>query len=68
MEKKLVRAVVTECLPGSLYKISFEGKEFICYVSGKMRLHHIKVLVGDTVDAELDPYKGKTSNRIVARI
>lgn len=42
-----------------------ESKEILCYLSGKMRLHRIRVLVGDKVAVELDPYGGK--GRIVKR-
>lgn len=68
MEKKVVRGVVIEVLPGGLYKVSYEEREVLCYVAGKMRHNHIRVLVGDTVDVELDPYRGKTTNRIIQRV
>lgn len=68
MDKRIVSAVVLEALPNSLYKVALEDKrEFLCYVSGKMRHNHVHVLVGDTVRVELDPYRGKTSNRIIER-
>lgn len=64
------RAVVTEALPSTLFRVSLEGKEegekeILAYLSGKMRLHRIKVLVGDNVEVILDPYGGK--GRIIKR-
>ncbi len=41
-------------------------KEILAYLSGKMRMHRIKVLVGDTVEVVLDSYGGK--GRIVKRL
>ena len=57
---------VTEALPNTLFRVSLEsGQEILTYLAGKMRLHRIKVLVGDKVSVELDPYGGK--GRIVRR-
>jgi translation initiation factor IF-1 len=42
------------------------GELVLAYLAGKMRMHRIKVLVGDTVLLELDPYGGKA--RIVRRV
>lgn len=67
-EKKSVRAIVTEALPDTLFRVKLDGSdgEILAYLAGKMRLHRIKVLIGDTVKVELDPYGGK--GRIVQRI
>lgn len=43
-----------------------EGETVLAYLAGKMRLHHIRVLVGDQVDMVLDPYGGRA--RIVRRL
>ncbi|MBI3888785.1 translation initiation factor IF-1 [Candidatus Nomurabacteria bacterium] len=43
-----------------------EGKEILAYLGGKMRMHRIKVLIGDSVEVVLDPYGGK--GRIVKRM
>ena len=57
---------VTEALPNAMFKVALEnGSEVLSYLSGKMRLHRIRVLVGDKVELELDPYGGKS--RIVRR-
>ena len=62
-----VEGVVTEALPNALFRVQLEnGEEVISYLAGKMRLHRIKVLVGDTVVVKTDPYGGK--GRIVRRI
>jgi len=72
-EKMLtVRGVVTEALPSTLFRVEVEGnneegkKEILAYLSGKMRMHRIKVLIGDSVEIVLDPYGGK--GRIVKRL
>ena len=57
---------VTEALPNTLFRVAFpDNKIILCYLAGKMRMHRIKVLVGDKVEVELDPYGGK--GRIVRR-
>jgi len=64
------RGVVTEALPSTLFRVKIEDqteeKEILAYLSGKMRMHRIKVLIGDTVEIVLDPYGGK--GRIVKRM
>ena len=75
-EKMLItRGVVTEALPSTLFRVQIEDKtennvkdkkEILAYLSGKMRMHRIKVLIGDSVEIVLDPYGGK--GRIVKRL
>lgn len=67
MEKNTVYGLVIEVLPAGLYRVEIEGKEYLCYLAGKMKLNHIRVLLGDKVEVVLDPYKGKATNRIVRR-
>jgi len=72
----MAKGVVIEALPSTLFKIKLEdesknseteeNKEILAYLSGKMRMHRIKVLVGDLVEIVLDPYGGK--GRIVKRL
>lgn len=58
---------VTETLPSTLFRVNLEnGKELISYLGGKMRVHKIKVLVGDKVLVQVDPYGGK--GRIIKRL
>jgi translation initiation factor IF-1 len=62
-----IGAQVTEALPNTFFKVKRDdnGEEMLTYLSGKMRLHRIRVLIGDRVTVELDPYGGK--GRIVKR-
>jgi translation initiation factor IF-1 len=65
--KQTVVGTVTEALPNTLFRVACGGeKEILVYLSGKMRLHRIKVLVGDKVEVLLDPYGGK--GRVVKRL
>ena len=62
-----VQGVVEEALPNTLFRVSLDGGEAVlAYLAGKMRLHRIKVLVGDKVLLKLDPYGGKA--RITRRL
>lgn len=60
--------VVIEALPNIMFKVKIDGaeEETLTYLSGKMRLHRIRVLVGDRVILELEPYGGKP--RIIKRL
>ncbi len=60
--------VVTEALPNAMFKVRSEkdDSEMLTYLAGKMRLHRIRVLVGDKVLVEIEPYGGK--GRIVKRL
>lgn len=62
-----VAGVVTEALPDTLFKVRLEdGSELLTYLAGKMRMHRIRVLIGDKVTVEIDPYGGK--GRITKRL
>lgn len=64
-EEKL--GMITESLPNALFRVTMEnGDEILAYLAGKMRLHRIRVLVGDRVSLILDPYGGRA--RIVRRL
>ena len=67
-EPEVVEGVVDEALPNTQFRVKLAGKEdtVLSYLAGKMRLHRIKVLVGDRVQLQLDPYGGKA--RIVRRL
>lgn len=61
------RGLVTEALPNTLFRVRVDDdKEILAYLSGKMRMHRIKVLIGDSVEVLLDPYGGK--GRITKRL
>lgn len=70
MEEKTSDAAtgtVEEVLPNSLFRVRMPNDELILsYLAGKMRLHRIRVLVGDSVELVLDPYGGRA--RIVRRL
>lgn len=58
---------ITEALPSTLFRVKIDqGDEILAYLGGKMRLHRIKVLIGDQVEVLLDPYGGK--GRIIKRL
>ena len=49
--------VVKEVLPNTLFRVEIEGgKLVLCHLSGKMRIHFIKILPGDHVRVEMTPY------------
>jgi len=59
---------VVEALPAALFRVEFPGQEkrLLCFLGGKMRIFKIKILVGDKVVVEIDPYGG--NGRIVRRL
>lgn len=59
---------VVESLPNAQFRVDVDGTLYICYLSGGMKVHKIKIFVGDRVRVKLDPYGGKTTNRIVRRV
>jgi translation initiation factor IF-1 len=63
-----VYGTVTEALPNTLFRVMLDGhtEDMLAYLSGKMRMHRIKVLVGDRVVVVLDSYGGK--GRIIKRM
>lgn len=49
--------IVKEVLPNTLFRVEIEGgKIVLCHLSGKMRIHFIKILPGDRVRVEMTPY------------
>jgi translation initiation factor IF-1 len=65
--ENVVSGTVVEALPNTLFKVELEPeKQLLAYLSGKMRLHRIRILVGDKVDVLLDKYGGK--GRIIRRL
>ena len=62
-----VEGKIIETLPNAMFKVELEnGQVILAYVSGKMRMHFIKILPGDTVTVELSPYD-LTRGRITYR-
>ena len=59
---------VLESLSNSNFKVELDnGKEIICFLSGKMRMHYIRVIPGDKVGIEISPYD-LTKGRIYRRL
>ena len=49
--------VVKEPLPNAMFRVELEnGHEILAHISGKMRMHFIRILPGDTVRLEISPY------------
>jgi translation initiation factor IF-1 len=66
-DKITVEGTVIEALPGTQFKVELEnGSEILAYLSGKMRRHYIRILLGDRVRMEISPYD-LTRGRIVYR-
>ena len=48
---------VTETLPNAMFRVELEnGHKVLAHISGKMRMHYIRILPGDTVTVQLSPY------------
>ncbi len=62
-----VDGIITDTLPNAMFKVRLEnGHEILAHVSGKMRMHFIRILQGDKVTVELSPYdleKGRITYR-----
>lgn len=59
--------VVKEVLPNTLFRVEVEGGRLVlCHLSGKMRIHFIKILPGDKVRIEMTPYD-RERGRIIFR-
>jgi translation initiation factor IF-1 len=56
-EAIIVNGVVKEPLPNAMFKVELEnGHVVLAHISGKMRMHNIRILPGDRVTVELSPY------------
>ena len=62
-----VEGEVVECLPNTLFRVKLpNGRIVLCHLSGKMRLHFIRIMPGDKVKLEMTPYDA-TKGRITYR-
>ena len=62
-----VEGIVLETLPNAMFKVELDNKhQVLAHISGKMRMHFIKILPGDRVTVELSPYD-LTRGRITYR-
>jgi translation initiation factor IF-1 len=69
MAKDVIRmeGKVTEALPNAVFRVELEnGHKVLAHVSGRMRMHFIRILPGDNVTVELSPYD-LSRGRIVYR-
>jgi translation initiation factor IF-1 len=67
-QKDLMRTgLVTEALPNAMFRVMIDDKtSVLAYLAGKMRIHKIKVLIGDKVEMVMDQYGER--GRIVKRL
>lgn len=62
-----LEGTVKERLPNTMFRVELEnGHEVLAHISGKMRMHYIRILPGDTVVVEISPYD-LTKGRITYR-
>ncbi|MCB9914417.1 MAG: translation initiation factor IF-1 [Planctomycetes bacterium] len=66
-EPIVVEAIVEEALPNARFRARLEsGHEIMAHVSGKMRMHYIRIMAGDKITVEMSPYD-LTKGRIISR-
>ncbi len=62
-----VEGTVVETLPNAMFRVELDnGHKVLAHISGKMRMHYIRILPGDRVTVELSPYD-LTRGRVVYR-
>ena len=63
-----VEGTVIELLPNAMFKVKLENDyEIMAHISGKMRMHYIKIIPGDKVKVQISPYD-LTKGRIIFRL
>lgn len=66
-EAIVIDGIVVEPLPNAMFRVELEnGHKVLAHISGKMRMHYIRILPGDKVTVELSPYdlsKGRITYR-----
>lgn len=76
-EEIVIEGVVREVLPNTLFRVVIDrsndlpelvGRVILCHISGRMRRHYIKLMVGDRVKAEMSPKYDLDKGRITFRI
>ena len=66
-DKIEVEGIISEALPNAMFRVEIQGgRVVLAHISGKMRMHYIKILPGDKVRLELSPYD-LTRGRIIYR-
>jgi len=67
-EKIIVEGKVLQVLPNTTFRVELEGgQKVLAHLSGKMRIHFIKIVPGDKVRLELSPYD-LTKGRVIYRL
>jgi translation initiation factor IF-1 len=63
----IIDGKVIEALPNAMFRVELEnGHVVLCHISGKMRMHYIRIMLGDKVKVEITPYsldKGRITHR-----
>jgi len=68
MGNNKIQGTVEEALPGLKFRVRAEdGREILAHLAGRLRLHRIRVVAGDTVTIETTPYD-PTRGRIIRRL
>ncbi len=63
-----VQGKITEALPNGMFRVDLEtGQKILAHLAGRMRIHYIRIVPGDTVNVELSPYD-LTKGRIIRRL
>ena len=63
-----IEGEVVECLPNTLFRVKLPNNRIVlCHLSGKMRLHFIRIMPGDKVKLEMTPYD-PAKGRIIFRM
>ncbi len=63
-----MEGIILESLPNAVFRVKLDtGQEVLAHVSGKIRKHYIRILLGDRVKVELSPYD-MTRGRITYRL
>lgn len=67
-QNNFASGTVVEALPNTLFRVELDNSKevILAYLAGKMRMNRIRVLIGDKVELELDPYGGRA--RITRRL
>lgn len=59
-----IRGVVEEALPNTQFRVRIGEKLVLCYLAGKMKIHHIRVDIGDSVDVVISGDIGRIQRRL----
>ena len=63
-----IRGTIVDVLPNSMFRVEVEtGQQVLAHLSGKLRIHYIKIVKGDVVTVEISPYD-LTRGRIMRRL